>query len=57
MEAITKKRISIEFEGAEYLLPDDSTVEDLLVRLGLPRDTPVRLQSRNGGFVLARNNP
>ena len=40
MEAITKKTISIEFQGKKYALSDDSTIEDLLIHLGLPKDNP-----------------
>ena len=57
MEAVTKKRVSIEFEGTEYFLEDDSTIGDFLDRVGLPQDAPVRLRSNKGGFVLVRNNP
>jgi hypothetical protein len=52
MEAITKKTVSIEFQGKKYALSDDSTVEDLLVHLGLPKDKVIRLQATRDGFVL-----
>ncbi len=52
MEALTKKTVSIEFEGKKYVLQDDSTIEDLLVQLGLPKDTTIRLQVSKDGFVL-----
>jgi len=52
MEALTKKTVSIEFEGRKYVLQDHMTVEDLLVQLGLPRDKTVRLQVSKDGFVL-----
>ncbi len=56
MEAVTKKTIMIEFEGRKHVLPDDSTIEDLLIQLGLAPDMPVRLEVKGGGFVLLRNN-
>lgn len=52
MEAITKKTISIEFQGRKYALSDDSTIEDLLIHLGLPKDKVIRLQATPDGFVL-----
>ncbi|HMK32545.1 MAG TPA: hypothetical protein VK431_02850 [Nitrosopumilaceae archaeon] len=52
MEALTKKTISIEFEGKKYALEDDMTVEELLMDLGLPKDMPVMLKSTKDGFVL-----
>jgi len=52
MEALTKKTISIEFEGKNYALEDDATIEDLLDRLGLPKDKTIRLQSTKDGFLL-----
>ncbi len=52
MEAITKKTISVEFQGKKYALHDDSTIEDLLSDLGLPKDKTVRLESKNDGFLL-----
>lgn len=52
MEALTKKTISIEFEGKKYALPDDATVEDLLTQLGLPKENTVRLQATKDGFIL-----
>jgi len=52
MEALTKKTVSIEFQGKKYALPDDSTIEDLLSQLGLPEETPVRLQTTKDGFIL-----
>ncbi len=56
MEVITKKTITAEFEGTRYAIPDDSTIEELLVRLGLPKDKKVQLYFKNGGFVLVCNN-
>ncbi|MGB9003083.1 MAG: hypothetical protein WCC52_04685 [Nitrosotalea sp.] len=52
METITKKTVSIEFQGKKYALSDDSTIEDLLTHLGLPKDKVVRLQATPDGFVL-----
>jgi sulfur carrier protein ThiS len=52
MEALTKKTVSIEFQGKKYALPDDATLEDLLTQLGLPMEGTVRLQTTKDGFVL-----
>ncbi len=52
MEAITKKSISIEFQGEKYALSDDSTIEDLLVYLGLPKGKVIRLRTTKDGFIL-----
>ncbi|MDE1862497.1 MAG: hypothetical protein KGI33_06255 [Thaumarchaeota archaeon] len=56
MEALTKKTVMVEFEGKKYALSEDLTIGDLLASLGKPVDMPVRLQSREGGFVLVSNN-
>lgn len=56
MEIITKKTVSVEFEGKKYVMQDDSTIVDLLTNLGLPKDKTVLLQTRNDGFVLVCNN-
>jgi sulfur carrier protein ThiS len=52
METLTKKTVSIEFQGRKYALPDDATLEDLLTQLGLPKENMVRLQVTKDGFVL-----
>ncbi len=52
MEALTKKTVSIEFQGKKYALPDDATLEDLLNQLGLPKETNMRLHTVKDGFVL-----
>jgi sulfur carrier protein ThiS len=52
MEAITKKSVSIEFQGEKYALSDDSTIEDLLVHLGLPKDKVIRLRVTRDGFIM-----
>lgn len=52
METVTRKTISVEFQGEKYSLQDDATISDLLAHLGLPKDMPVRLVSKGGGFVL-----
>jgi len=52
METLTKKTISIEFQGKKYALPDDATLEDLLTQLELPKEGAVRLQVSKDGFVL-----
>ena len=52
MEALTKKTVTVEFEGKKFALQEDATVEDLLIQLGLPRDMQVRFQVTPDGFVL-----
>jgi sulfur carrier protein ThiS len=52
MEALTKKTVSIEFQGKKYALPDDATMEDILAQLDLPKEGTVRLQVTKDGFVL-----
>ena len=52
MEALTKKTISIEFEGKKYALSDDMTIEEFLIDLGLPKDKMITLKTTNDGFVL-----
>jgi len=52
MEALTKKTVSVEFEGKKYALQDDMTIEEFLIDLGLPKDKTVRLQITKDGFVL-----
>lgn len=52
METITKKTVSIEFEGKKHILPDDITVGMILVQIGLPEDTPVRMTTTKEGFLL-----
>jgi len=52
MEALTKKTVSVEFEGKKYALQDDMTIEEFLIDLGLPKDKTVRLKITKDGFVL-----
>ena len=52
MEALTKKTVSVEFEGKKYAREDDTTIEEFLIDLGLPKDKPVTLKSTKDGFVL-----
>ena len=52
METITKKTVSIEFEGKQYVLPDEVTISHFLVQLGLPEDTPVKMTVAKEGFLL-----
>lgn len=52
METVTKKTVSVEFQGKKYALQDDSTIDDLLTSLGLQKDKTLRLESKNDGFVL-----
>ena len=56
MEAITKKTVTVEFKGTNYAFQEDSTMADMIEHLGLPKDKPVRLQSKGNGFVLVCNN-
>jgi hypothetical protein len=52
MEAVTKKTISIEFEGKKYALQDDMMMEEFLADIGLPKDKTVTLKITKDGFVL-----
>jgi hypothetical protein len=52
LEVLTKKTVSIEFEGRKYALLDDITVEEFLMDLGLPKDKTITLRTTKDGFVL-----
>ncbi len=52
METITKKTVSVEFEGKRYVLPDEVTIGMFLAQLGLSEDTPVKMTMAKEGFVL-----
>lgn len=52
MEVITKKTVSIEFDGKKYVLQSDDILEDFLAELGLPKDRPVKLRVQKDGFLL-----
>ena len=52
METITKKTVSVEFDGKKYVLPDDVTLGMFLVHLGLSEDTPVKMITTKEGFSL-----
>jgi sulfur carrier protein ThiS len=52
LEVLTKKTISVEFEGKKYALSDDMTIEEFLIDLGLPKDKTVTLKTTKDGFVL-----
>ncbi|WP_101477476.1 hypothetical protein [Candidatus Nitrosotalea bavarica] len=52
METITKKTVSVEFEGKMYVLPDEVTIGMFLVQLGLSEDTPVKMTITKEGFLL-----
>ncbi len=52
METITKKTVSIEFEGKRHVLPDDVTIAMFLVQIGLPEDTPVIMKTVKDGFLI-----
>jgi hypothetical protein len=52
METITKKTVSVEFEGKRYVLSDDLTLGMFLAQLGLPEDTPIRMITSKDGFTI-----
>ena len=52
MELLTKKTVSIEFEGKKYAIAEDMTIEEFLVDLGLPKDKTVTLRATKDGFVI-----
>ena len=52
METITKKTVSVEFDGKRYVLPDDLTLGTFLVQIGLSEDTPVKMNITKEGFLL-----
>jgi len=52
LEALTKKTVSIEFEGKKYALSDDMAIEEFLIDLGLPKDKTITLKTTKDGFVL-----
>ena len=56
METITKKTVSVEFDGKKYVLPDDVTLGMFLVQLGLPDETPVKMITTKEGFSLIPQN-
>lgn len=53
LETITKKTVSIEFEGKEYVLTDEITLDMFLAQLGLPQDMPILLKPAQNGFSLS----
>jgi hypothetical protein len=57
MENVTKKITSVDFEGKRYVLPDDATIGMLLVQLGLPEDTLVKIKISKEGFILIPQIP
>ena len=52
METITKKTVSVEFDGKKYVLPDDVTLGMFMLQIGLPEDTPVKIITTKEGFSL-----
>jgi len=52
METITKKTVSVEFEGKRYVLPDQVTIAMFLREFGLSEDTPVKMIMTKEGFLL-----
>jgi hypothetical protein len=52
LEALTKKTVSLEFEGRKYALSDDMTIEQFLIDVGLPKDKTITLKITKDGFVL-----
>ncbi len=54
MEALTKKTVTVEFEGKKYALQDDVTIADFLAALGLPKDMALTLKITKDGFFMVR---
>ena len=52
METITKRTVSIEFQGKKYTLSDDITIGMILAQMGLPEDTHVRMTTTKEGFLI-----
>ena len=52
MEVLTKKTVSIEFEGKKYALADDVTIEEFLIDMGLPKEKTITLRPTKDGFVI-----
>ena len=52
METITKKTVSVEFDGKRYVLPDNVTIGMFLVQLGLSENIPVKMMTTKEGFSL-----
>jgi hypothetical protein len=52
METITKKTVSVQFDGKKYTIPDDVTVAMFLLQIGLPEDTPVKMVPTRDGFLI-----
>jgi len=52
LEVLTKKTVSIEFEGKKYALEDDVTVEEFLMDLGLPKNKTITLRTTKDGFMI-----
>jgi hypothetical protein len=52
METLTKKTVSVEFDGKKYVLPNDVTIGMFLAQLGLSEDTPVKMNITKEGFLL-----
>lgn len=52
METLSKKVVSIEFEGKKYVLPDEVTLEHFLFSLGFDDSELVVLRPTKDGFAL-----
>ena len=52
METISKKVVSIEFEGKKYVLTDEMTLENFLSSLGFDDSELVLLRPTRDGFAL-----
>lgn len=52
VETLSKKVVSIEFEGKKYVLPDEITLEHFLVSLGFDDSDLVVLKPTKEGFAL-----
>ncbi len=53
METLTKKTVTIEFEGKKYALQDEMTLEEFLKDLGMPKNRTVTLKATKDGLALA----
>ncbi|HSD05130.1 MAG TPA: hypothetical protein VLB45_05185 [Nitrosopumilaceae archaeon] len=52
METLTKKVVSIEFEGKKYVLPDELTLESFLSSLGFDDNDLVLIRPTKDGLSL-----
>ena len=52
METVSKKTVTIEFEGKKYVLQDDLTLSDFRTDLNLPENKLLILRTTKEGFTL-----